>query len=125
MLLLVTCPFPLVNYWCCSRKYENAFFIINQGDFFNSFNLLLHLDYWPAWLVTMKETNKLLSGASASPLHASCDVAPLLLVSMVRKHFSFISHPQRQLLRTIETIGLLDVFETPGISLSKDLDKAR
>ena len=84
--------------------------------------LLLHLDYWPAWLVAMKETNKLLSGASASPLHASCDVAPLLLVSMVRKHFSFISHPQRQLLRTIETIGLLDVFETPGISLSKDLD---
>ena len=101
------------------------FFIINQGDLFNSFMLLLHLDYWPAWLVAMKETNKLLSGASASPLHASCDVAPLLLVSMVRKHFSFISHPQRQLLRTIETIGLLDVFETPGISLSKDLDKAR
>ena len=29
--------------------------------------------------------------------------------------------PQRQLLRTIETIGLRDVFETPGISLSKDL----
>ena len=28
-----------------------------------------------------------------------------------------LSHTQ-----TIETIGLLDVFETPGISLSKDLD---
>ena len=69
----------------------------------------------------MKETKKFLSGASTSPLHASRDVAPLLLVSTVRKHFSFISHPQRQLLRTIETIGLLDVFETPGISITNDL----
>ena len=40
----------------------------------------------------MKETNKFLSGASTSPLHASRDVAPLLLVSTVRKHFSLISH---------------------------------
>ena len=39
---LVTCPFHLVNYWCRSRKYKNAFFIINQGNFFNSFMLLLH-----------------------------------------------------------------------------------
>ena len=69
----------------------------------------------------MKETKTFLSGASTSPLHASRDVAPLLLVSTVRKHFSFISHPQRQLLRTIETIGHLDVFETPGISISNDL----
>ena len=40
----------------------------------------------------MKETKTFLSGASTSPLHASRDVAPLLLVSTVRKHFSFISH---------------------------------
>ena len=52
---------------------------------------------------------------------ASRDVALLLLVSKVRKHLSFISHLQRQLLRTIETIGLLDVFKTPGISLRNDL----
>ena len=83
--------------------------------------LLLHLDYWTAWLVAMKDTNIVLSGESASPLHASHDVAPLLLVSTVRKHFSFISHLQGQLLRTIETIGLLHVFETPGISLRNDL----
>ena len=69
----------------------------------------------------MKETKTFLSGASTSPLHASRDVAPLLLVSTVRKHFSFISHLQGQLLRTIETIGLLHVFETPGISLTNDL----
>ena len=71
--------------------------------------------------MAMKDTNIVLSGESASPLRASHDVAPLLLVSTVRKHFSFISHPQRQLLRTIETIGLLDVFETPGISITNDL----
>ena len=69
----------------------------------------------------MKDTNIILSGESASPPHASHDVARLLLVSTVRKHFSFISHPQRQLLRTIETIDLLDVFETPGISITNDL----
>ena len=40
----------------------------------------------------MKETNKFLSSASTCPLHTSRDVAPLLLVSTVRKHFSFISH---------------------------------
>ena len=83
--------------------------------------LLLHLDYWTAWLVAMKDTNIVLSGESASPSHASHDVAPLLLVSTFQKHFSFISHPQRQLLRTIETICLLDVFETPGISITNDL----
>ena len=65
----------------------------------------------------MKDTNIVLSGESASPPHASRDVAPILLVSTVRKHFSFISHPQRK----IETTGLLDVFETPGISLRNDL----
>ena len=69
----------------------------------------------------MKETNIVLSGESASPSHASRDVIPLLLVSAVRKNFSFISHPQRQVLRTTETIGLLDVFETPSISLRNDL----
>ena len=69
----------------------------------------------------MKETNIVLSGESASPSRASRDVAPLLLVAKVRKNFSFISHPQRQVLRTIETIGLLDVFETPSISLRNDL----
>ena len=71
--------------------------------------------------MVMKETNIVLSGESASPSHASRDVAPLLLVSTVRKNFFFISHPQRQELRTIETIGLLDVFETPSISLRNDL----
>ena len=69
----------------------------------------------------MKDTNIVLSGESPSPPHASRDVAPILLVCTVRKHFSFILHPQRQLLRKIETIGLLDVFETPGISLRNDL----
>ena len=69
----------------------------------------------------MKKTDIVLSGESASPSHASRDVAPLLLVSTVRKNFSFISHAQRQVLRTIETIGLLDVFETPSISLRNDL----
>ena len=73
----------------------------------------------------MKETNKFLSSASTCPLHTSRDVAPLLLVSTVRKHFSFISRPQQQLLRTIETIGLLDVFETPGISHRNDFGSAR
>ena len=70
----------------------------------------------------MKETNIVLSGEPASPSHALRDVAPLLLVSTARKKFSFISHPQRQLLRAIETIGLLDVFETPCISFRKDED---
>ena len=69
----------------------------------------------------MKETNIVLSGESASPSYASYDVAALLLVSTVRENFSFISDPQRQVLRTIETIGLLDVFETPSISLRNDL----
>ena len=82
---------------------------------------MLLLDCWAAWLVVMKETNIVLSGVSASPPHASRDVAPLLLVSTVGKHVSFISHPQHQLLRTIETIGLLGVFETPSISLRNDL----
>ena len=40
--MLVTCPFPSVNYWCRSGKYKNAFFITNQRNFFNSFMLLLH-----------------------------------------------------------------------------------
>ena len=71
--------------------------------------------------MVIEETNIVLSGESASPSHASRDVAPLLLVSTVRKNFSFISHAQRQVLRTIETIGLLDVFETPSISLRNDL----
>ena len=69
----------------------------------------------------MKDTSIVLGGESASLPHASRDVAPLLLVSSVQKHFSFISHLQGQLLRTIETIGLLHVFETPGISLTNDL----
>ena len=73
----------------------------------------------------MKDTSIVLSGESASPPHASRDVAPLLLVSTVRKHFSFISHLQGQLLRTIEIIGVFflfyHVFETPGISLTNDL----
>ena len=64
----------------------------------------------------MKDTNIVLS-----PSHASRDVAPLLFVSTVRKHLSFISHLQRQLLRTIETIGVPDLFEMPGISLRNDL----
>ena len=82
---------------------------------------LILLCYWPAWLVAIKDKNIVLSGESASPSHASGDVAHLLLVSTVRKHFSFILHPQRQLLRKIEIIGLLNVFETPGISLRNDL----
>ena len=71
--------------------------------------------------MAIKDKNIVLSGESASPSHASGDVAHLLLVSTVRKHFSFILHPQRQLLRKIEIIGLLDVFETPVISLRNDL----
>ena len=71
--------------------------------------------------MAIKDKNIVLSGESASPSHASRDVAPLLLVSTVRENFSFISHPQRQVLRTIETIGLLNVFETPGVSLRDDL----
>ena len=71
--------------------------------------------------MVMKEKNIVLSGESASPSRASRDIGPLLLVSTVRKNFSFISQPQRQVLRTIETIGLLDVFETPSISLRNDL----